>query len=188
MGGKKVPKDSQRIEAYGSVDELNAVLGYTRALNQEVKGTGWKNIELRLKRIQNELFDLGSELATPGEVFVQGMPGVTPAQIKRLEDEMDLLQKELTTLKSFILPGGGKVSSLLHHCRTVCRRTEREVLRLSRLEKINADVLVYLNRLSDWFFVVSRWISKRKKEKEFLWEGGLRKPPARQKNKKAAKR
>jgi len=184
VGGKRVTKDSQRIEAYGCVDELNALVGMTRAFNQKIKGVEAKELEIKLKVIQNELFDVGSELATPQEVFIKGMPQVEKEQIKRLEQEMDLYQKEVTPLKSFVLPGGGIISSLLHHCRTVCRRTEREIFRLGNLEKINPQVFIYINRLSDWFFVLSRWVSKRYGEKEFLWERGLRKPPLVLKRKK----
>ena len=172
VGGKRVPKDSQRIEAYGSVDELNAIAGLTRAFNQEIKTKEALELDALLREIQNTLFDLGSELATPEEKMGEGMPQMTSEKVKKLEEIMDRLQQELQPLKSFVLPGGGRISGFLHQCRTVCRRTEREVLRLSRLENINSLVLVYLNRLSDLFFVLSRWVGKRYGEKEFLWEKG----------------
>lgn len=170
VGGKRVPKDSMRIEAYGSVDELNAIVGLTRAFNQEIKTKEALELDVLLRDIQNTLFDLGSELATPEEKMREGMPQMVSEKIKKLEKIMDRLQEELRPLKSFILPGGGRISAFLHQCRTVCRRTEREVLRLSRLNDINSLVLIYLNRLSDLFFVLSRWVGKRYGEKEFLWE------------------
>ena len=172
VGGKRVPKDSQRIEAYGSVDELNAIVGLTRAFNQEIKTKEALELDALLREIQNTLFDLGSELATPEEKFGEGTPQMAAEKVKKLEEIMDQLQLELQPLKSFVLPGGGRISGFLHQCRTVCRRTEREVKRLSRLEKINSLALVYLNRLSDLFFVLSRWVGKRYGEKEFLWEKG----------------
>ena len=170
VGGKRVPKDSQRIEAYGSVDELNTIVGLTRAFNQEIKTKEALELDVLLREIQNTLFDLGSELATPEGKVGEGLPQMTSEKVEKLEGVMDRLQEELQPLKSFVLPGGGRISGFLHQCRTVCRRTEREVLRLSRLENINSLVLVYLNRLSDLFFVLSRWVGKRYGEKEFLWE------------------
>ena len=178
VGGKRVAKDSLRIEAYGTVDELNSIVGLTRVFNQEVETDEVREIDGYLRQIQNELFDLGSELATPPETFVEGMPRVKPEQVRRMEETMDRYQKELQPLKSFVLPGGGKVSGLLHQCRTVCRRTERQVLRLSRCEEIGPWPLIYLNRLSDFFFVLSRWVAKRWGEEEFLWDRGLKSPSA----------
>jgi cob(I)alamin adenosyltransferase len=178
VGGKRVAKDSPRIEAYGTVDELNSIVGLTRVFNQEVEADEVRVVDGYLKQIQNELFDLGSELATPPESFVEGMPRVGPEQVRRMEEIMDRYQKELQPLKSFVLPGGGRVSSLLHQCRTVCRRTERLVLRFSRSEEVGPWPLIYLNRLSDFFFVLSRWVAQRWGEEEFLWERGLKSPPA----------
>jgi cob(I)alamin adenosyltransferase len=156
----------------------------TRAFNLKIKRVEAKEVEIKLRVIQNELFDAGSELATPQEVFIKGMPQIEKEQIRRLEQEMDLYQKEVLPLKSFVLPGGGIISSLLHHCRTVCRRTEREIFRLGNSDKINPHVFIYINRLSDWFFVLSRWVSKRYGEKESLWERGLSKGPPLLKRKK----
>lgn len=174
VGGKRVPKDSPRIEAYGTVDELNAIVGLARAFNHEGTATAARDrLEDILKRIQNELFDLGSELATPPDAVYDGMFRVGGGEVTALELLMDECEKDLEPLNSFVLPGGGRVSALLHQCRTVCRRAERIVLRLGREEDIGEGPLRYLNRLSDLFFVLSRWIGKQNGEREFLWERGL---------------
>ncbi len=175
VGGRRVAKDSLRIEAYGTVDELNATVGLVRAFNREGSAAAARDrLDDVLRRIQNELFDLGSELATPPDAAYEGMFRVSDAEVSALERLMDECEKELEPLNSFVLPGGGRVSALLHQCRTVCRRAERIVLRLGREEDIGAGPLRYLNRLSDLFFVLSRWIGKHNGEPEFLWERGLR--------------
>lgn len=175
VGGKRVPKDALRIEAYGTVDELNAIVGLARVFSgAAAPSAARERMEGILKRVQNELFDLGSELATPAEAFYEGMFRVGADDVKALERLMDECQADLEPLDSFILPGGGRVSAFLHQCRTVCRRAERIVLRLSREEDIGPWPLRYLNRLSDLFFVLSRWIAKQSGEPEHLWERGLR--------------
>ena len=163
VGGKRVPKDSPRIEAYGTIDELNSIVGLARAFNEEKlkEGEAHRFLDLVLRQIQDELFDLGSELATPPDFFKEGMYRVGEREVKKLEQVMDECQKELEPLKSFVLPGGGKIGAYLHQCRTVCRRAEREILRLSRVEELSEWPLKYVNRLSDLFFVLSRWISKQ---------------------------
>ena len=188
VGGKRVPKDALRIEAYGTIDELNSIVGLARVFNGETSPTAARDrVEDILTRVQNELFDLGSELATPPEAFYEGMFRVGADDVKALEQLMDQCQQELAPLKSFILPGGGRVSAFLHQCRTVCRRAERIVLRLGREEDIGQWPLRYLNRLSDLLFVLSRWSAKQSGEPEHLWERGLRsheRPPrARQQRK-----
>ena len=127
-----------------------------------------------LRRLQNELFDLGGELATPPEAFVEGMFRTGEASVQALETTLDRHQRELAPLRSFVLPGGGRVSALLHVARTVCRRAERAVLVLMREEpEVGPWPLAYLNRLSDLLFVLSRWIGHRLGEQEFLWERPL---------------
>src|SRR6266480_2258806 len=175
VGGKRVPKDSPRIVAYGTIDELNAIVGIVRTFNEErlAEGEHHRWLDEVLRKIQNELFDLGSELATPQEAEYEGMFKVGEAQVTALERLMDHCQKDLEPLKSFTLPGGGRINAFLHQARTVCRRAEREVLRLSRVEPLNEWVLRYVNRLSDAFFVLGRWVGKQMSEKEYLWERGL---------------
>jgi cob(I)alamin adenosyltransferase len=176
VGGKRVAKDSPRIVAYGTVDELNAIVGIARTFNEERLGEGEHHrwLDEVLRRIQNELFDLGSELATPPAAEYEGMFKVGEAQVTALERLMDECQRDLEPLRSFTLPGGGRINAFLHHARTVCRRAEREILALSRAEPINEGALRYVNRLSDAFFVLGRWVAKRMGEKEYLWERGLR--------------
>ena len=175
VGGKRVPKDSQRIEAYGTIDELNSVVGLARTFNDEKINVSEAHrfLDVILRQIQDELFDLGSELATPPDFFQEGMYRVGEREVKKIEQLIDECQKELEPLKSFVLPGGGKIGAYLHQCRTVCRRAEREILRLSRVEELSEWPLKYVNRLSDLFFVLSRWISKQTGEGEYLWQRGL---------------
>ena len=175
VGGTRVPKDAARIEAYGTVDELNAALGLARAFNAErlSEGEGHRWLDETLRRLQNELFDLGSELATPEDAVYEGMHRIGDAQVRELEKLIDHCQKELPPLKSFVLPGGGRIGAALHQARTICRRAEREILRLSRAEPLAEWPLRYVNRLSDLLFVLSRWVAKRLGEPEYLWERGL---------------
>ncbi len=175
VGGRRVPKDSPRIEAYGTIDELNAIIGLARVFNADRKKSGKRHrwLDEVLRRLQNELFDLGSELATPSDATYEGMFRVGAEQVTALERLMDECQKELTPLKSFILPGGGPVGGFLHQARTVCRRAERRVLELSRVDAIGEWPLKYVNRLSDLLFVLSRWVGKHLGETEYLWQRGL---------------
>lgn len=186
VGGVRAPKDGPRIDAYGTVDELNASLGVVRAFNAaEIdRHPACRELDAILRRLQNELFDLGSELATPPEAFQEGMFKVGPEQVTALETCMDRCQEELAPLHSFVLPGGGRTSALLHTARTVCRRAERDVLRLMRHETVGEQPLAYLNRLSDLLFVLSRWIGHQLGEAEYLWE----RPLAREAALEAARR
>jgi len=172
VGGPRAPKDSPRIEAYGTVDELNASLGVVRAFNAAELGRAPQCRELDdvLRRLQSELFDLGAQLATPPEAWQPGMFEVTHDHVAWLEQTMDRCQDDLEPLNSFILPGGGRTSALLHVARTVCRRAERDVLKLMRHEVMSDQPLAYLNRLSDLLFVLSRWIGHHLGEREHLWE------------------
>jgi len=177
VGGARVPKESGRLEGYGTIDELNSVVGIVRTyLPQYILKFGndgeWYSEMLR--RIQNELFDVGSELATPADGEYEGMHKMSEAEVAKLEEEMDRMEEELESLKSFTLPGGGVLNAFLHQARTVCRRAERALWRLSRDEPINDQLIIYVNRLSDHLFVQSRWVAKRLGEPEFLWDRGLR--------------
>jgi cob(I)alamin adenosyltransferase len=176
VGGARVAKDSPRIEAYGTLDELNAAIGVARALNaaERRRHRVCRELDRILRRLQNDLFDLGGELATPAMALRPGMFRVGPAEVEALERLMDRCQKDLAPLRSFVLPGGGRVSAALHVARTVCRRAERDVLRLMRHEDVGAWPLAYVNRLSDLLFVLARWVGRHLKEAEFLWERPLR--------------
>lgn len=168
-GGQELEKDAPRIEAYGTVDELNAVLG----LSVEV-AAGQDALAKKLRRIQNELFDLGGELATLPEDRHEKQILIGDADVERLEKEIDEANAGLPTLRSFILPGGGALSAHLHQARTVSRRAERRVLSLHKQEAQRAEVLRYLNRLSDWFFVMGRKAAIEAGEGEILWRPGDR--------------
>ncbi len=171
-GGQPVWKDSLRVEAYGTVDELNATVGVVRVMNAEMRGTHAQaeELEAELRWVQNKLFDIGSILATvPGQTF-KNMPHVTGDDVTRLEKSIDRCQKDLEPLKEFILPGGGRVSGFLHQARTVCRRAERLCVRLAREEPVDPIIIKYVNRLSDALFVFARWVAKTQGEPEFLWE------------------
>jgi len=190
VGGVRVPKDSARIEAYGAIDELNAVVGIVRTFlpgYSDRLGGDFDWYSSMLRRVQNELFDLGSELATPPTMTYDGMHRMGPDEVGKLEAEMDRMEKALDPLKSFTLPGGGILNAFLHQARTVCRRAERVCWRLSREEPINEQLLVYVNRLSDHLFVQSRWVAKRLGESEFLWDRGLSIDAARSARRKPAR-
>jgi len=175
VGGRRVPKDSPRIEAYGTIDELNSIIGLARVFNAErlSKGKAPRWLDGVFRQLQNELFDLGSELATPDDAVYEGMHRIGESEVKALEALMDHCQKDLEPLKSFVLPGGGRVGGYLHQARTVCRRAERRILALSRVETLSPWPLTYVNRLSDLLFVLSRWVAKKGGEAEYLWERGL---------------
>ena len=179
VGGKRVPKDDPRIASYGTIDELNSILGVVRAFNDERPSPIAARLDVILRQVQNELFDLGSELATPPESEWEGMIRVGDEQVQVLERTIDECQEDLQPLESFILPGGGVIAAFLHQARTVCRRAERDILRLGRAEKIGDGPLRYVNRLSDLLFVLSRWVSKHLGETEYLWEKGLTLPAGR---------
>ena len=171
-GGQQVWKDSLRVEAYGTVDELNASLGVVRVINAEMvqRYDQARQLEQELQWVQNKLFDVGSILATaPGQTF-RNMPQVSGKDVTRLEKLIDRCQKDLEPLKEFILPGGGKVSGFLHQARTICRRAERLCVGLSREEPVDPTIVKFVNRLSDTLFVLARWVAKTLGEPEFLWE------------------
>lgn len=173
VGGQEVPKDHARIAAYGTIDELNAVLGVVRAMNArgDAPDAARSRIDAMLHRVQNELFNVGSELATMPADHWPGMIRVHDADVARLEDWCDSLNEDLGPLKEFILPGGGVVGAFLHQARTVCRRAERELVGLTRDEP-GADTAVvrYVNRLSDFLFVLGRWAARHHGEPEVYWE------------------
>ncbi len=177
VGGQRVPKASLRLEAYGTIDELNSIVGIVRTYLPQYRerfGDDYSGYSECLRRIQNELFDVGSELATPPGAEYEGMHKMGAAEVKKLEEEIDRMQEILEPLKSFTLPGGGVLNAFLHQARTVCRRAERVCWALKSEEPVGDELLKYVNRLSDHLFVQSRWAAKRLGEDEFLWDRGLR--------------
>ncbi|SNX68408.1 ATP:cob(I)alamin adenosyltransferase [Cereibacter ovatus] len=167
--GARVAKHSARVNAYGTVDETNATVGLAR---QHAEG----EMELALARISNDLFDLGADLCRP-DMERDHEAGYTPlrilpAQIERLEREIDAMNARLQPLRSFILPGGSALAAQLHLCRTVCRRAERLTVEIATMESVNPEAVRYLNRLSDWFFVAGR-IANDEGRADVLWVPGL---------------
>jgi cob(I)alamin adenosyltransferase len=170
--GERVPKDSARIAAYGTVDETNAFIGVARIHVQSTH----PDLDAVLGRIQNDLFDLGADLCAPereGAKHNRERLRVSDAQVKRLEDEIDTMNGELSPLRSFVLPGGSAAAAALHVARTVCRRAERCMVQLASQpdEPVSAPALKYVNRLSDLLFVASRYVNERGKG-DVLWVPG----------------
>lgn len=161
-------KNDPRCNAYGTVDELNSVLGII------VSELGIRNYELRMKEelinIQNDLLAIGSNLANPAIKKDIEFSKKLEKQVLKFENYIDEMTEQMPVLKNFILPGGGRVGAFLHLSRTVSRRTEREIVGLSQKEKINPSILVYTNRLSDLFFTMSRFINFKEKQKETIWK------------------
>ncbi len=177
VGGQQVDKDDIRIDSYGTVDELNAFVGIARQTLEETVAASTKQrpealglLGDTLLRVQHELFNLGSILATLPEDVHPRQPRVTEIEVARLEEEMDHCQAVLPTLRSFVLPGGARLNADLHVCRTVCRRAERKVVELGRVSEVDPMAIQYLNRLSDAFFVWSRWASHLLEVGEILWD------------------
>lgn len=164
LGGTRVPKDDLRLEAYGTVDELNAHLGLLS--DQEAA----KEYLSLIREVQNKLFTVGSHLANDADKSHFQLPELKPEDITLLEKSIDVLTDELPELKNFILPGGHVANSVAHVCRCVCRRAERRVAALTHEIEIDANILVYLNRLSDWLFVFARYLSQRSGSREIIWQ------------------
>ena len=167
-GGRRVPKDSARVRAYGTVDELNSAIGVALALGLS------ERLATELGTIQNELFDLGSDLCWPSDDDRrERIPTVQPRHVERLESLIDELNEVVGPLTNFLLPGGAPGAAQLHLARTICRRAERETITLSREEAIGQLVLPYLNRLSDALFVMARYENHERGVDEPLWRPGL---------------
>ena len=177
VGGRRVAKVHPRIEAYGTVDELNSVIGLCRSfLAQKKRSKHRDKLDLILESTQQRLFDIGSELATlPGDEY-EGQVKVPTEDTHWMEEVIDLMNDDLDPLKSFILPGGTPLNAFLHQARTVCRRTERSVLRLHRDEEVSSEIRTFLNRLSDFLFVCGRWVTVTLGEEEVLWVPGKELP------------
>jgi cob(I)alamin adenosyltransferase len=172
VGGQTVSKAALRIECYGTVDELNAFIGAARSTAVEAasRAPQVEALAVILKRVQHELFNLGSILATLPEDVHPKQPQVTPADIRQLEHEMDEANAVLEPLRSFVLPGATRLDAELHICRTVCRRAERLLVSLAAAEAVPETAIQYLNRLSDALFVWSRWVNHLLGVPETLWE------------------
>ena len=173
--GERVPKHALRIESYGTTDELNAVIGVARLHTQAMP-----DLDAMLSRIQNDLFDLGADLATPSkgpnekEELGYEPLRIIDTQVTRLETEIDAMNEELEPLRSFILPGGHAAAAHLHHARTVCRRAERLATALAGQpdEPVGEACIQYLNRLSDFLFVAARYVNKAEGDGDVLWVPG----------------
>jgi cob(I)alamin adenosyltransferase len=168
VGGQRVRKDAPRIEGYGTVDELNSFVGLACVTAERDPRT--EPLARILLRVQHELFNLGSILATLPEDAGPQQPRVTETEIRQLEAEIDHMNKELPALRSFVLPGGSELNAQLHVCRTICRRAERLLVALAREEQVPGDAVPYLNRLSDALFVWSRWVNLQLEVPELLWQ------------------
>lgn len=168
-GGNRVSKASARVESYGNIDELNSFIGLAKSEITDEK------VLNQLKKIQFDLFTLGSESATPTDKLTlsNGKSRLTlmisETEIEELENWMDEYETQLEPLQYFILPGGGKSATALHVCRTVCRRAERSLVFLNESEEVRPELIKYLNRLSDYLFVLARYVSKLNEEKEEYW-------------------
>lgn len=176
-GGQRRPKDDLRVEAYGVIDELNAVTGLARetCIERAAAAPVLSDLSAILLRVQHELFNAGSILATLPEDVHAHQARITAADTAQLEREIDRMNSDLPALRSFVLPGGSRLNAELHVCRTVCRRAERIAVKLMREESIgsetnHAEIVRYLNRLSDALFVWSRWANQRLGAPEVLWE------------------
>lgn len=164
FGGQRVPKDALRIEAYGTIDELNSILGRVQAESSD------KRISEIIATVQKELFALGADLATPRSAPSKLVRRFEPKDAHTLEKLIDGLESRVKPLKSFILPGGSTIAAQIHVARTVCRRAERAVVRLSRNEDIGTGIMVYLNRLSDLLFVLARYANQAAGIPETTWK------------------
>lgn len=172
VGGQAVAKDDDRIDCYGTVDELNAFVGLARVTAEEMAArfSTLASLAQILKRVQHELFNLGSILATLPEDVHPKQPRITNVEIEQLEREIDAANEVLPALRSFVLPGASRLDAELHVCRTVCRRAERLLVRLAREQSVPEEAVRYLNRLSDALFVWSRWANHLLGVAETLWQ------------------
>jgi cob(I)alamin adenosyltransferase len=175
VGGAVARKDDVRIEAYGTVDELNAVLGVARQFVAELPEADRTRLDEVLARVQDDLFNVGTDLATPAEARWEAMHRVGDAEVTWLEQTLDGFNDELPPLTEFVLPGGGRAGAFLHQARTVARRAERRALAVCDVDPSLTDgALRYLNRLSDLLFVVSRWAAKSAGVPEVTWRNPSR--------------
>ena len=165
IGGDRVPKYSLRLEAYGTVDELSSFIGNLVADDSVIDEQ-----RVQLLRVQNMLFNIGGYLATPPAIRKDYVPGLTQDNIEEMEGWIDVMDEQLPALSNFIIPGGCRASAKANMARTVCRRAERRVLQLAAEEEINLLVMAYINRLSDYLFVIGRYLNKFADFEEITWQ------------------
>jgi cob(I)alamin adenosyltransferase len=171
VGGTRVAKTDPRLAAYGTLDELNSVLGIVRSqLNSVNLKQFVAQIEASLQTIQNNLFNIGSHLACEDETLRTKLPQLSPGAIRALEQEMDVWENELSPLSNFILPGGSPLAAFTHLARTVCRRAERESVALANSANLDAEQMIYLNRLSDWLFLLAREFNHQLGHTDLPWQ------------------
>jgi cob(I)alamin adenosyltransferase len=174
FSGERVNKDHLRIEAYGSLDELNSSIGITLSLinilkNQSNMTVFCEDLSKKLIQVQNTLFVLGSHLATVKQESIKKLPSIDDLNITWFETDMDQMNAGLPALTNFILPGGGRISAQLHFSRTICRRAERLVVSIQQEEKIHENIIKYLNRLGDWLFVLARHANQAEGHTDQIW-------------------
>ena len=167
---KNLLKSDLRVVCYGEVDELNSNLGFCISLLKQSALVEKGRLSKDMRKIQNDLFNLGTVLAISDIKKLGQFPKIAKKDIDFLESQIDYYNDGLEELKSFVLPSGALVGAYFHVCRTVCRRVERECVALSQVESVDVDILKYLNRLSDLFFVLSRWSNKQENYSEILWK------------------
>ena len=170
VGGEERDKDDPRIDAYGTVDELNSHIGLCREMLKDIGSKSFLDLINSLHSVQNDLFNLGTQIASPMSEKSETLPKITVDAITKIEDEIDKANEELSELTSFVLPGGSKINAQFHITRNVCRRAERRAVALSKKEGLDPLNLQYLNRLSDALFVWSRWVSIISDDEEYLWK------------------
>ena len=169
IGQRNVSKSDLRIICYGEVDELNSSIGFCCALIKDYKDSRYQEMLDSIKIIQNDLFNLGTMLAVSEHADTKNFPNIESKDIKALEALIDYYNKDLESLNSFVLPSGSKAGAYFHVCRTICRRVERNCVRLSDDVRVEDNIIAYLNRLSDLLFVWARWINKERDKRENLW-------------------
>lgn len=165
IGGERIPKYSLRLEAYGTVDELSSFIGNLVADDSVIDEQ-----RIQLLKVQNMLFNIGGYLATPPSIRKEEVPGLTSNNITEMEGWIDIMDEQLPKLNNFIIPGGCEASAKANMARTVCRRAERRILQLAEQEKINPLIFAYVNRLSDYLFVIGRYLNKFANFEEIIWQ------------------
>jgi cob(I)alamin adenosyltransferase len=163
MGSRRLQKFSERIQSIGDLDELNAAIGFARSTANSPELSEW------LRRIQNWIFEAGSELAAPGDARFQS---ISNSQVAYLEASIDEWTQQLPAIKNFILPGGSNTASTIHLARAICRRAERTVVALSNVETVRSEIIVFLNRLADWLFTAARFANYKSNIEETIWKKG----------------